>query len=380
MAAATSLAVLRGLAEFRGLNGCAISLYLDLDPQSTITPGDMQTHVHSLLDGGGRSAGFEPERLTRVQQHALREDIGRIKQFFGTDFDRSGMRAFALFCSGRDDLWTTLALPRPVSDAVRLGRELYLAPLLPALGWGEGALVAVVSRERGEVYRLRGGRLHEVANETESVPNQHDQGGLSQARYQRHVDELVARHMRHVAEAVDRLTRSDPSIQLVIVANEEIRSEFAADLAPESRNAICGWASAEAHASGRQLLAAVQPVLDEARAEEERQTLERWREEAARGGRASAGWEQTLEAASDGRVELLLVQERVNRELFECPSCGRGSISNGNCPLDATLLEARPDGLDLAVHRVLEHGGSVWLAQQSADLGPVEGIGALLRY
>jgi peptide chain release factor subunit 1 len=380
MATATNLDVLRALAGFRAAKGCAISLYLDLDPQNTINPGDVQTRVNSLLDVGGRHAGFDSETLSREQKNALKEDVDRIKGYFASDFDRSGMRAFALFSSSLDNLWKELPLPCPVNDDVRLGRELYLSPLLTVIGRGEGALVAVVSRERGEVYRLRGGRLHEIANETEDVPNQHDQGGWSQARYQRHVDEVVQRHLRHVGEAIDKLIRREPSTQLVIIANEETRSDVEAVLSPESRNAICGWASVEAHATGQELLEAAMPVLEQARAEQERQALDRWREEAARDGRAAAGWERTLEAASDGRVELLLVQERANREAYECPQCGRGSITNGNCPLDGTRMEKRPDGLDLAVHRTLEHGGAVWLAQHSEDLAPVEGIGALLRY
>jgi peptide chain release factor subunit 1 len=380
MATANDLDVLRALAGFRAAKGCAISLYLDLDPQNTINPGDVQTRVNSLLDVGGRSAGFDSEGLTREQKHALREDVERIKQFFATDFDRSGMRAFALFSSSRDNLWKELPLPCPVADDVRLGRELYLPPLLNVIGRGEGALVAIVSRERGEVYRLRGGRLHEIANETEDVPNQHDQGGWSQARYQRHIDEIVLRHLRHVGDAIDKRVRQESATQLVIIANEETRPDVEAVLSPESRNAICGWATVEAHATGQELLEAAMPVLEQARAEQERQSLDRWREEAARDGRASAGWERTLEAASDGRVELLLVQERANRVAYECPQCGRGSISNGNCPLDGTRMEKRPDGLDLAVHRTLEHGGAVWLAQHSEDLAPVEGIGALLRY
>ena len=35
--------------------------------------------------------------------------------------------------------------------------------------------------------------------------------------------------------------------------------------------------------------------------------------------------------------------------------------------------------VDVAVHQVLAHGGSVW-AVRSPDLGPAEGIAALLRY
>jgi len=151
-------------------------------------------------------------------------------------------------------------------------------------------------------------------------------------------------------------------------------------LSPEARKAVIGWTSAEAHADAPQLLAVVEPIVDEARAEDERRALERWREEASREGRATAGWEQTLEAASDGRVELLLVGGNANHAAFQCPACGRGQLTNGNCPLDGARMERRDDGLDVAVHQTLQHGGSVCVADHHDDLAPVEGIGALLRY
>ena len=91
-----------------------------------------------------------------------------------------------------------------------------------------------------------------------------------------------------------------------------------------------------------------------------RKSIERWREEAGRNARAASGWEQTLEAASDGRVELLLFQKGVDHPAFRCPACGRAAIEGGSCPLDGTRLEATDAGLDLAVHQTLAHGGAVW--------------------
>jgi hypothetical protein len=43
-------------------------------------------------------------------------------------------------------------------------------------------------------------------------------------------------------------------------------------------------------------------------------------------------------------------------------------------------MEERQDGLDLAVHQTLAHGGTVLALSQRKDLEPVEGIGALLRF
>jgi peptide subunit release factor 1 (eRF1) len=113
----------------------------------------------------------------------------------------------------------------------------------------------------------------------------------------------------------------------------------------------------------------------------EEELLARWREEAARNGRAAAGWDETLQAASDGRVELLLVQDGVDRPAYQCPSCGRAQMTDGTCPLDGTTLEPADTGLDLAVHQTLTHGGTVELiGEEHRDLEPVGGVAALLRF
>jgi len=170
------------------------------------------------------------------------------------------------------------------------------------------------------------------------------------------------------------------SPKVIIVSSEETRAELEDVLPASSKSAVVGWTTAEAHASANELLELTSPILDEARAKEETELLERWREGAGRGERAASGWAETLEAASDARVEALLYEDGADHEAWQCPACGRLSASGGRCPLDGTETEQRDDGLDLAVHQTVAHGGTVWAVTAHSDLGPAEGVGALLRY
>jgi peptide chain release factor subunit 1 len=371
---------LRDLAGFEAEKGCAISLYLDLDPHSVPTVGDAATRLNSLLDEGARADGANRRDLSHDQRGALRADFERIRRFFEAEFSRNGAHGLAIFCAGLDNVWRPLPLTEPVSDEIKIGHSLYLAPLVPLVGRGEGALVVVVSREQGRIYRLQAGRLQPVADHFDEQPRRHDQGGWSQARFQRHVDELAEEHLRRVADEVDRLVRRLRSAQVVVVASEETWAEFSELLAQETRAAVAGVAQAEAHAHPPELLEAAAPVLERWRAEREREVVARWRDEAGRDGRAAAGWQATLEAASDGRVEILLFQEGARRAARRCPACGRIAADESKCPLDGTQMEHSPDGLDLAVHQTLAHGGTVWAVRHRRDLDPVDGIGALLRY
>ncbi len=379
MAATVSWDGLRELAGFRAEKGCAISLYLELDPSEVPTAGDAATRINSLLHEGEERTDANRD-LSRDQREALRSDLTRIREFFDADFDRDGARGVALFAAGLDNFWYPLPVADPVSDRIEISRDFYLSPLVPLVGRGDGALVAVVGRERGDVYRLRVGKLEEIAHQFDETPGRHDQGGWSQARYQRHIEKLAADHFRRVGELLDRQVRRLQGPRIVVVAAEETRADFDDVISNEVKNAIVGWATAEAHAGPTELLEAVQPILEEWHSKREQEAADRWREESGRGGRAASGWNATLEAASDGRVELLLFQEGIDRPARQCPQCGRLSADGGACPLDGTQMEERDDGLNLAIHQTLAHGGSVLAIRHHQDLEPVEGIGALLRY
>jgi peptide chain release factor subunit 1 len=372
---------LRELAGFRAAKGCAISLYVGFDPSTTPTIPDAMTKINSLLDGAQKSAFAKRGDLTHDQKLGLQGDFDRIRRWLTEDFKRNGANGAAIFAAGLDNFFETVTVGAVLPDEVRVGPDFYLTPLVPLVGRGDGAIVAVVGREKGVLLELSEGRLTELADLSEEQPGRHDQGGWSQARFQRHIDELADKHLRTVADELDQHIRRGTASRIVIVSPEETKGEFESMLSHEAAKAVVGWAQGEQYATPTELLAIAEPWLEKARLREETQTLARWQEEAGRNGRAASGWAATLEAASDGRVELLLFAEGTDRRAYQCPQCGRASMSNGACPLDGTQMEQREDGVDVAVHQTLAHGGTVKaLARERRELGPFEGIAALLRY
>jgi peptide chain release factor subunit 1 len=378
MATVVTEGLLRELARFRATNGCAISIYVDFDPAAAATIPAEKSKFHSRVDEAKKAADARARERGRECRYALEADFERLKAWGDESFDRDGARALAVFASSADDLFRIVPLVEPVVDGWEVGPELWIAPLAGHVGAGTGALVASVSRERGVVYRLHGGRLEEIVDDSDHVPGQHDQGGWSQARYQRHIENIVLHHLKAVSEDLDK-TVHNRRPHLVIVAPEELRSEIESALSQEVRETIVGWASAEAHVNETELLQIVRPLLDQARAREDEATLEHWQQERGRGGRAAGGWKQTLEAASDERIDVLLVSEGARHQAWTCPQDGRVYADGGKCPLDGTKLEPRDDAVDLAIHHTVLHGGTV-VRFGAGALDDADGIGALLRY
>jgi peptide chain release factor subunit 1 len=375
-----SLDGLRELAGFRAQNGCAISLYVDLDPAVSPTTRETTARVHAMLDAAAKSHGATRPDLAHEVKAGLKADFERLAQYFEEEFDRDGAHGLAVFMAGPDNVWSVLPLPWKVADAARVADDFLLSPLVPLIGRGNGAIVAVVGREQGRVLALRGGRFELVADRTEETPGRHDQGGWSQGRFQRHLDNLDLEHYKSVAEELERLYRRLGRPRIIVVAGDAARAEFADVLSTELEEAVIGWTSAAAHASDAELGEVVQPFVEDWRSRQESKALERWQEEVGKNALGSSGWAETLEAASDGRVELLLHQAGVQKEGYRCPACGRASAAATGCPLDGTTMEQRDDGLDLAVRLTLAYGGDLLAVESRRDLDPVEGIGAILRY
>jgi peptide chain release factor subunit 1 len=370
---------LRALAAFRAENGCAVSLYLDLDPSHTPMPADMDARINALVDEGAKLAHRAERNLSREQALALRTDVERIRAYL-EELDREGTRGVAVFAASLDNLWQPLRLARAVPDAVRVNSDLYLTPLVPLVASAEIAIVAHVGREQGDLYRMQDGRLTEVADRTEDQPRRHDQGGWSQANYQRHVDSLVHGHLREVADELDRLFRRLGADAVVMAGTDDVKAELTPLLSSAVKASLAGWMKAEARATPTELQRLATDVLDGWRERKHKALLERWREDQGRGVRASAGWPETFEAASDGRIDVLLYNEGANETAWRCPVCGRIQAESGTCPLDGAELEPHTEGLDLTVHQTLAHGGIALSVSPSHDLEPVGGVGALLRY
>src|SRR3989440_10779628 len=83
MAGSVTWTQLRELAAFRTEKGCAITLYLNLDPSEVPTPGDAQTRMNALL---AEAEKMDRSELAHDARVGLKNDFDRIAHWFDDDF------------------------------------------------------------------------------------------------------------------------------------------------------------------------------------------------------------------------------------------------------------------------------------------------------
>ena len=371
---------LRELADLRPDGAKVLSLYLNLDPTQFATPQARSTEMRSLLDEADRRLR-NGNHLSHDEKTHLREDVERVRDYFRSpDFSAKGAHAMAIFCSGPAGVFEVIKLPRPVETGVAINDTPFIEPLTDIAFAGSWA-VFLVSRKMARI--LRGSRegLQEVTRISDDVHGWHDQGGWSQARYQRGIQKETADHVKHAADVLFRRFKRTPFDRLLIGCPGEMCNDVEKRLHPYLQERIVGRIDVDVeNTTADQVLEAAAPRMDEEDQKREREALDRLAEGLGTGGRAAAGLDDVLDALNQRKVEVLMFENGLRAPGVICPQCGWAGSQGSTCPADGSQLEERNDIVEDAVQLAITQSAEVIAVRHHPDLDGKGSIAALLRF
>src|SRR5436305_94325 len=205
----------------RSAQKTVVSLYLNLDPERFATPRARSAEIDSLLDGAHRE--IETGERPHGELMALRDAHSRAQEILGDEAQEwaKDAHAVALFLSTQLELELLLRLPHPLESSATISDEPFIVPLTE-LPVASSVCVALVDERRARILEGSPEQLEQASRISDQVHGRQDQGGWSQARYQRSQDEDVEAHLAHVArELRDLMTRS-PYDHLLIACTEPL--------------------------------------------------------------------------------------------------------------------------------------------------------------
>jgi peptide chain release factor subunit 1 len=367
---------LRKLAEWSA-NGIPVSsLYLNVDGRRYPRRQDYMVRAEQLCHELKRQA--KDQRLDRQAVASVSQDADRMLEYL-REMDRGSTRGLALFAASKADLWEPVAVPRPLNDRVTLGRHPYVIPLEALIETYESFCTVLVDRAKARIFIARMGQIQERTDILDEVPGWHDQGGWSQSRYQRHIEDHAAHHLKHVAEVLLRFYKVRKFDHLILAGPDELLPEFERDLHDYLKRRIAARVTLPVTASASEVLEKSLAVEEEIEKARERAVMNELAAKTS-AGRGVTGLGPVLHALSEGRVEALVVPFGLSAPGARCMQCGYLAPAGSVCAVCGGKLEPVPDVIESAVATAMRQSSRVEILSLLDPAEAVRTVAAVLRY
>lgn len=360
-----TLEQIAALGRFDGKGARVMSVYLDLPPERQRNAG-LLTAFKDLVQS-------LPDHSARDEAQHVAARLGHVEG-----------RGLAIFSCAQHAFWHVQPLPVPVTDHIAFERTADIGPLITLLDDYQRYAVVLVDKARARLFTVQLGAIEEHQSLYEDLPPKHDQGGMSQARLQRHHEEHVHWHLKDVVERLEQLARAQPFDRLVLAGPVEPLSEFRSLLPRALADRLVEAASLEFTANADDVLAKTLEIEQRAEREQEERVVEQLAEAVAH-QRGARGLAATLRAIYLGNVLTLVVAANAHSEGAEClnPDCGLLEQQPvDTCPACSGAMAPTRHVVHRAMARALDQGGSVEVVHDRAAERLIEhdGLGAIFRF
>jgi peptide chain release factor subunit 1 len=322
-----------------------ISLYLNLQP-----------------DEHGRDR-FEPflrkELAERVQTYSakgperksLEQDAAKIREYVSR-LDAS-VNGLALFASSGAELFEAIPLAAPV-DAHRLyiSNQPHLYPLARILDEYPRYLAVLTDTHSARIFVFATNAIVKSEHIENPKTKHHKQGGWSQARYQRHTENVHLQHAKEVVDAVERIMLEEAIDKILVSADDVILPLLREHLPKPVAERIVEILKMDVRTPEHEVLDATMAALRERDAVSDREHVEQLIGAYRANGLATVGVANVRRALELGQVDELVI----------------------------TASPESSDEMNELIRQARNTSARVRFIQDAALLAPVGGVGALLRF
>ena len=222
------------LESFDGGGTPVLTVSLDLAPARQVTRAYRIAFEDLVKETRARLA--EPARDDLAREAAVVDAWLQSEEL-------RGKGVVLVSCTPRG-FWQAHVLAVGVRDHLAFEPGPDVAPLLELVDGYERYAVALVDREQARLLTVFLGEIEETASVRDDVPGKHDQGGVSQLKYQHHHETHVHWHIKRVTERLADLLRRRRFDRLIPAGPQEATAELRR-LLPRAR-----WRATRAVAGG----------------------------------------------------------------------------------------------------------------------------------
>jgi peptide chain release factor subunit 1 len=354
-----------------------LSLFLDMSVNS-----DNKRTFRVFLNQ--KRSQFDELDSDRAKHHreAIGEAFGRIDAWLGEEF-REENRGVVIYTEIGGDWFEALQFPVSVQNRMLIGERPVISPLAQVLESYHHHGVVLLDRENVRLLSVYlGTLLDEITIEATPLDAPHDiqAGGYSQQRYQRRKLEEMRHFFREFAKEVSEFVKRHKPDDLVILGTEQTIANFREFLPEQVDKMVVYTGAMRVDEAPSEVLARLTPHLELYRQRESGELLDTLRNRVAQDYMAAAGYQGTLTALQEGKVDTLVVARDQEKPGVRCSQCGFVFAREvDTCLYDGGDTIPVPNVLEEMV-RLAEGQGATVEFVEPTDVEDLRGAGALLRF
>lgn len=374
------------LAAFEQSPYPVVSLYLNTQPDGR-GRDNFQAFVRKELKARAQTY---PARS--AERGMLERDMERINGYLQNEVQPSA-NGIAIFACDAASLFEAVQVDAPVDDHwLYVGDRPHLYPLARIASRYPRYAVVLADTNRTRILVIAdGGVTGDTAIEGTKT-RRTTQGGWSQARYQRHVENYHLHHIKDVVAALEKIMVKE-GIDRVIVSGDPVAIPLLREQMPKTlAERVVDELSLPSNAPEAEVLAATRAAMLEADAKTDREKVDAAIGGYRAGGLGVVGPDATLLALTNGQVdEILLTGSLGSLEGLRGTRASEMAIANDAAIVDPAVepsMAGEPAGAeagtvrlaDELVTRAHQTGARISFIGDPALLEPYGGVAATLRY
>jgi peptide chain release factor subunit 1 len=318
--------------------------------------------------------------LSGEEREHVEEDVHRIQNFLTMDF-KGRAKGLAIFASKPAGLWQVFRLPVTVPDRCVVDQMPFVLPVLKIVDEGRRYCVVIADKEKARLFTVYLGEILEREDILDDVPGWHKQGGLAQARFQRHIEDHVNRHLKHVADTMFGFYKAEGFGHVIIGGSQEVRTRLNRVLHSYLQSIVAGYISADVTSNINDITDAARKIEQETEERKAKEIAERLLARSGRGDMTVTGLKNTVAALQEGRVHTLVLVDNFEIGGCLCGDCGSVEVMGSkDCAYCKKKLSKIGDVSEHLAVLAVEHDAEVKYVQPKSGLEEVDGVGAILRW
>ncbi len=308
--------------------------------------------------------------LEKDERDNFQQTIDQLKDFLENHQENN----IAIFASSSHDFFVSVPLPIQINNLLVVDSSPYIRPLTRILDEWESFTLVLMNSNQAKIFSVELGQADQEKRVSSDIMGRHKKGGWSQARFQRIRKGAIHDFFTEVSEKLDDLAEN----QIVLAGPGVAKTQFKETLPVHLQEKIVDVIDVDMDDEPESIKQSL-GIISEKEELKGRDMVQQLRAEVLKDGLAVYGFDDTLKAAQNGQIDVLLVQKDFKVKGCLCEHCQilkSGPIKD--CPVcGGPTTEA--DVIEEIIEFAERTGARVEFSDDE-ELAKLGHIGGLLRF